>query len=123
MYPVTDLCDEFADYLDILEPVFTDFGGRLAFGGPISTVRCFEDNSVARLALEEPGEGRILVIDGGGSERCALMGDNLAKMAIDNGWGGIIVNGCIRDCEQISQMDVAIKALNAHPRKSAKKNI
>lgn len=123
MYPVTDLCDEFADYLDILEPVFTDFGGRLAFGGPISTVRCFEDNSVARLALEEPGEGRILVIDGGGSERCALMGDNLAQMAIDNGWGGIIVNGCIRDCEQISQMDVAIKALNAHPRKSAKKNI
>lgn len=123
MYPVTDLCDEFADHLNILEPIFTDFGGVLAFGGPVSTVRCFEDNSVARLALEEPGEGRILVIDGGGSERCALMGDNLAQLAIDNDWGGIIVNGCIRDCEQISQMDVAIKALNAHPKKSAKKNV
>lgn len=123
MYPVTDLCDEFADRLQILEPMFTDFGGRLAFSGPISTVKCFEDNSLVRLALEEPGGGRVLVVDGGGSDRCALLGDNLAQLAIDNEWAGIVVYGCIRDAEAISQMDVAVKALNTHPRKSAKKNV
>ncbi|AWN17094.1 ribonuclease E activity regulator RraA [Salinisphaera sp. LB1] len=123
MYPVTDLCDEFADQLQILEPMFTDFGGRLAFGGPISTVKCFEDNSLVRLALEEPGAGRVLVVDGGGSDRCALLGDNLAQLAIDNEWAGIIVYGCIRDAEAISQMDVAVKALNTHPLKSDKKNV
>ena len=123
MYPVTDLCDEFADDLQILEPMFTDFGGRLAFGGPISTVKCFEDNSLVRLALEEPGAGRVLVVDGGGSDRCALLGDNLAQLAIDNEWAGVIVYGCIRDAEAISQMDVAVKALNTHPLKSSKKNV
>ncbi len=123
MYPVTDLCDEFADQLQILEPMFTDFGGRLAFGGPISTVKCFEDNSLLRLALEEPGAGRVLVVDGGGSDRCALFGDNLAQLAIDNEWAGVIVYGCIRDAEAISQMDVAVKALNTHPLKSSKKNV
>ncbi|MGN8157262.1 ribonuclease E activity regulator RraA [Salinisphaera sp. RV14] len=123
MYPVTDLCDEFADQLQILEPMFTDFGGRLAFGGPISTVKCFEDNSLVRLALEEPGAGRVLVVDGGGSDRCALLGDNLAQLAIDNEWAGVIVYGCIRDAEAISQMDVAVKALNTHPLKSDKKNV
>lgn len=122
MYPVTDLCDEFADNLQILEPIFTDFGGRLAFGGPVSTVKCFEDNSLVRLALEEPGEGRVLVVDGGGSERCALLGDNLATLALDNGWAGLVVYGCIRDAEAISQMDIAVKALNTHPRKSNKRN-
>lgn len=123
MYPVTDLCDEFADQLQILEPMFTDFGGRLAFGGPISTVKCFEDNSLVRLALEEPGAGRVLVVDGGGSDRCALLGDNLAQLAMDNEWAGVIVYGCIRDAEAISQMDVAVKALNTHPLKSNKKNV
>lgn len=123
MYPVTDLCDEFSEHLEILEPIFTDFGGQLAFGGQVSTVRCFEDNSVVRLALEEPGEGRVLVVDGGGSERCALLGDNLAQMAIDNNWAGLVVFGCIRDAEAISQMDIPVKALNTHPKKSAKKNV
>ncbi|RJS95292.1 ribonuclease E activity regulator RraA [Salinisphaera sp. Q1T1-3] len=122
MYPVTDLCDAFSDKLQIVEPLFTDFGGRLDFGGPISTVKCFEDNSVVRLALEEPGEGRVLVVDGGGSDRCALLGDNLVQLAIDNGWAGIVVYGCIRDAADISQMDMAVKALNTHPKKSDKKN-
>jgi len=122
MYPVTDLCDEFSDKLQIAEPVFTDFGGLLEFGGPISTVKCFEDNSLVRAALEEPGEGRVLVVDGGASDRCALLGDNLAQLAIDNEWAGVLVYGCIRDSADISQMDVAVKALNAHPKKSNKKN-
>lgn len=121
MFPVTDLCDEFSDRLQICDPVFTDFGGRLDFGGPISTVKCFEDNTLVRAALEEPGEGKVLVVDGGGSERCALLGDNLAQLAIDNDWAGIVVYGCIRDSAEISQMDVAVKALNTHPKKSAKK--
>ena len=122
MLPVTDLCDKYSDDLQILDPVFTDCGGRLDFAGPVSTVKCFEDNSLVRLALEEPGEGRVLVIDGGGSERCALLGDNLAQLAIDNEWAGILVFGCIRDSAEISQMDVAVKAVNTHPKKSFKKN-
>ncbi|WP_123658663.1 ribonuclease E activity regulator RraA [Salinisphaera japonica] len=122
MLPVTDLCDKYSDDLQILDPVFTDFGGRLDFAGPVSTVKCFEDNSLVRLALEEPGESRVLVIDGGGSERCALLGDNLAQLAIDNEWAGILVFGCIRDSADISQMDVAVKAVNTHPKKSFKKN-
>jgi len=122
MTAVTDLCDEFSDTLQIVEPIFTDFGGVLDFAGPISTVKCFEDNSLVRTALEEPGEGRVLVVDGGASDRCALLGDNLAQLAIDNEWAGILVYGCIRDSAEISQMNVAVKALNAHPKKSNKKN-
>jgi len=122
MTPVTDICDEFSDHLQIAEPIFTDFGGVLDFAGPISTVKCFEDNSLVRIALEEPGEGRVLIVDGGASDRCALLGDNVAQLAIDNGWAGILVYGCIRDSADISQMDVAVKALNTHPKKSFKKN-
>ena len=122
MYAVTDLCDKYSDDLQILDPVFTDFGGLLDFAGPISTVKCCEDSSLVRLALEEPGEGRVLVVDGGGSERCALMGDNLAQLAIDNGWAGVLIYGCIRDSAEISQMSVAVKAINTHPKKSFKKN-
>ena len=122
MHPVTDLCDEFSDQIQIAEPIFTDFGGKLEFFGPISTVKCFEDNSLVRAALEEPGEGRVLVVDGGASDRCALLGDNLAQLAIDNDWAGVVVYGCIRDSGEISQMDVAIKAMNVHPKKSSKKN-
>lgn len=121
MFPVTDLCDEFSDHLQICDPIFTDFGAKLEFAGPISTVKCFEDNTLVRAALEEPGEGKVLVVDGGASDRCALLGDNLAQLAIDNDWAGIVVYGCIRDSGEISQMDVAVKALNAHPKKSSKK--
>lgn len=122
MFPVADLCDAFEDHVHIVEPMFTDFGGRLAFGGPISTIKCFEDNSEVRLALEEPGEGRVLVVDGGGSDRCALLGDNLARMAMDNAWAGIVIYGCIRDAEALSQLDIGIKALNSHPKRSTKKH-
>ncbi len=120
--PTTDLCDKYGDSLQIAEPMFTDFGGALEFEGPISTVKCFEDNSLVRAALETAGQGRVLVVDGGASDRCALLGDNLAQLAIDNDWAGIVVYGCIRDAADISEMDIAVKALNTHPKKSSKKD-
>lgn len=122
-YATTDLCDKYAGELQIADPIFADFGGELDCAGPISTVKCFEDNSKVREALEEPGEGRVLVVDGGGSDRCALLGDNLAQLAIDNGWAGVVVYGCIRDSGEIGEMPVAVKALATHPRKSDKRNL
>lgn len=122
-YPTTDLCDRFSADLQVADPMFVDFGGGLEFAGPISTVKCFEDNSLVRAALEEPGQGRVLVVDGGGSDRCALVGDNLAQLAIDNDWAGILVYGCIRDTAQIGEMPVAIKALAPHPLKSNKQGL
>lgn len=122
-YPTTDLCDEYGDELQVADPMFADFGGEPVFAGPISTVKCFEDNSKVREALEETGEGRVLVVDGGGSDRCALLGDNLAQLAIDNGWAGVLVYGCIRDSAEIGEMPIAVKALATHPRKSNKQGI
>lgn len=123
-YPTADLCDKYADELQIVEPmVFGDFGGKLDFAGPISTVKCFEDNSLVRAALEKPGQGRVLVVDGGGSDRCALMGDNVAQLILDNDWAGALIYGCIRDSGEIAEMDVAVKALATHPKKSNKQNI
>ncbi|MAA73669.1 MAG: ribonuclease activity regulator protein RraA [Salinisphaeraceae bacterium] len=121
--PTTDLCDKYSDELQIADPIFADFGGRLAFSGPVSTVKCFEDNSLVRGALEEPGEGRVLVVDGGGSDRCALMGDNVAQLVIDNGWAGALIYGFIRDSEEIAGLDMAVKALGTHPLKSNKRNL
>lgn len=121
-YPTTDLCDQHARELQIAEPMFIDFGGQIDFGGPLSTVKCFEDNSLVRQALEEPGQGRVLVVDGGGSDRCALLGDNVAQLAVDNDWAGILVNGCIRDTVAIGEMPVPVKALAPHPLKSDKRD-
>ena len=102
-------------------PLFRDFGGRDAFAGPISTLKVFEDNALVRSALEEPGQGRVLVVDGGGSLRTALVGGNLAVLAAKNGWDGVLVYGCIRDSAEIAVVDVGVKALAAMPLKSAKR--
>jgi regulator of ribonuclease activity A len=118
---VPDLCDEFEDELDVLEPVFLDFGGREAFSGEIVTVKCFEDNSLVKETLAEPGAGRVLVVDGGGSLNCALLGDMLAAMAADNGWSGVVVNGCVRDVEITRDIDIGIRALAACPVRSEKR--
>ena len=118
----TDLCDKHADTIDVSEPIFGDFGGVEKFFGPISTVKTFEDNTLVRAALESAGDGRVLVVDGGGSMRCALLGDNLAQLAIDNGWAGIVIHGCIRDAAAIGDMPIGVKALATHPRKSVKQN-
>jgi regulator of ribonuclease activity A len=114
-----DLSDANAGAL-VVDPLFVDFGGEEHFHGQVSTVKVFEDNSMVRAMLEEEGNGRVLVIDGGGSMRCALVGGALAQLAVANGWSGIIVNGCIRDSEEIRELAVGVKALGVHPRKSEK---
>ncbi len=121
-FSTADLYDKHTDALQVATPVFNDYGGRKRFSGPASTVRVFEDNSLVRQALEEAGNGRVLVVDGGASLRCALIGDILAALAGDNGWEGIIIYGCIRDSATISGMNIGLKALNTNPRKSVKRN-
>ncbi len=122
-FATADLYDQFADKVQVALPMFNDYGKRRKFCGPISTVKVYEDNSLVRAALEEPGEGRVLVVDGGGSLRCALLGDMLARLGLQNGWQGVIVYGCIRDSAIIRDMDIGVKALNTHPRKSVKKGV
>lgn len=115
----TDLCDTQADLL-VAEPLLADFGGAAVFGGRITTLRVFEDNTLVRAALEEPGAGRVLVVDGGGSLRCALVGDLLAALGQCNGWAGVVVNGCVRDTAELREIEFGLRALAACPRRSAK---
>lgn len=129
MKPVTtDLCDanesRLADgTLRVLSPGFLHFGKRVAFAGQAATLKVHEDNSLVRAALETPGQGRVLVVDGGGSMRCALVGGMLGELAEKNGWAGIVVNGCVRDSVELNACDVGIRALGVHPQKSQKRNI
>lgn len=109
--------------LQVASPVFRSYGGQTAFAGAISTLKLFEDNSLVRTALSQPGNGRVLVIDGGGSLRCALVGDQLAQLAVNNGWTGIVVYGCIRDARAIGEMALGVFALATHPLKSVKRNV
>ncbi|MCQ9379357.1 ribonuclease E activity regulator RraA [Methyloversatilis sp. XJ19-49] len=117
-----DLCDQFEAELQVCAPMFRSFGGHCAFGGPISTLKLFEDNGLVRKALETPGNGKVLVVDGGGSMRRALVGDQIAALAVKNGWAGIVVYGCIRDSAAISQMNIGVMALGTHPLKTVKRN-
>ena len=122
-FKTTDLCDEYADKIKIADPgVLTDFGGRNTFSGKIHTVKCFENNPFVRKALEGNGDGKVLVVDGGASMNCALLGDMLGEIAVKNKWSGIIVNGCIRDSAALSLLDLGVKALYAYPLKSGKNN-
>ncbi len=105
----------------MLDPIFRDYGGVTAFSGPVATVKVHEDNVLVREALSSPGDGRVLVVDGGASLRYALVGDQLAQLAIDNGWRGIVVSGCIRDAEEMGAMPIGVKALATNPRKSVKR--
>jgi len=119
--PTADLCDDFIDELQVAEPQLIGFGGKEMFGGEIYTLKVFDDNVLVRQTLETDGNGRVLVVDGAGSTYTALMGDNLAKLALDNNWAGVVINGCIRDSMQITQMDVGVFALATCPRKSIKR--
>lgn len=121
MFKTADLCDDHSESLSIAQPLFQDYGKKISFNGQISTVKCFEDNSLVRKQLEQAGKGRVLVIDGGGSTRCAMVGDILAQMGADNGWSGIIVYGCIRDSGVIATIDIGVKAIGTLPLKSVKK--
>jgi regulator of ribonuclease activity A len=116
----SDLVDEHGDRAAVCTTAFTQYGGRRSFVGRISTVRCNEDNVVVLGRLAEPGDGGVLVVDGGGSLRCALVGDMLATLGRDNGWAGILINGCVRDVAALATFDIGIKALAACPRPSAK---
>lgn len=118
-----DLCDAHEGKVHVVSPMFRSYGGRAAFGGQIATLKVFEDNSLVRTALEGPGDGRVLVIDGGASTRCALVGDQLALLGVKNGWAGVIVYGCIRDSQAIGAMDLGVLALGTHPQKSIKKGV
>lgn len=117
----TDLCDAYEDQVSVVEPMFQSFGGKPLFSGEISTIKCHEDNTPVRAAVQEEGRGRVLVVDGGGSRRCALLGDLLAAHAVKNGWAGVVVYGSIRDAAEMATMDLGVLALGTHPRRSVKR--
>ena len=118
-FSTCDFCDvhkgDTSGAFRVLPPVFQSFGGVAAFAGPVSTVKCHEDNTVVKAAVESPGEGRVLVVDGGGSLRRALVGGNLAAAAARNGWAGLVVDGCVRDLAELRAAAVGIRALALMP--------
>jgi len=122
-FSTPDLCDAHPELVRVVAPLFKSYGGRAAFGGPIVTIRCFEDNSRVKECLAQPGDGRVLVVEGGGSLRCALLGDLLAAQAVKNGWTGVIVHGGIRDVDAIAGMAIGVQALAAMPLKSIRKGL
>ena len=116
-----DLCDQFPDDIEVLEPgSLLSYGGRRRFGGPIATIVLLEDNVLVAEALAEPGDGKVLVIDGGASDRRALVGGRLAGLGLTNNWAGIVVNGCIRDSVEIAALDLGVLALGTCPVASKK---
>ncbi len=125
-FATCDLCDEHKSDTDnrfrVLPPIFLDFGKCLKFSGPVSTVKCFEDNSLVKAAVDSPGEGRVLVVDGGGSVRRALVGGNLGKAAARNGWAGVVVYGAVRDRSELAECNTGIRALATMPLPTEKRN-
>ena len=114
-YSTSDLCDFFADVVDVLEPMFINFGGRHTFGGRIKTVKCFENNELIREILSQDGTDQVLLIDGGGSTRRALIDIELAELALDNNWNGIIVFGAVRHVDELEEIDLGIQAIASIP--------
>lgn len=120
-FKTTDLCDEFPERLAVCEPTLRSFGKKLHVSGPVSTVKVREDNVLVREALETLPPGTVLVVDGGGSKRCALLGDKLASIAVGNGLSGVVINGCVRDSGELAETGIGILALAAHPLRSGKR--
>ncbi|QQQ62038.1 ribonuclease E activity regulator RraA [Paenarthrobacter ureafaciens] len=118
-----DLYDERGEELESISVQFQNFGGESHFSGPARTIRCFEDNALVKTVLATPGEGAVLVVDGQGSLRTALMGDLIAASAVANGWAGVIINGAVRDREALATLSLGIKALGSNPKKSAKTGV
>lgn len=114
-YNTSELCDLFADNIDVLEPVFAGYGGRDSYGGIVVTVKCFEDKGLIDIMLQQPGEGKVLVIDGGGSLRRGLIDSKTAQMAADNNWEGIICYGSVREVDKLEDIDIGIHAVGAIP--------
>jgi regulator of ribonuclease activity A len=121
-FKTADLCDAHPA-VAVCESLFTSYGGRRLFAGRIATVRCHEDNSLVRETLQTAGHGRVLVVDGGGSRNCALVGDLLGAAAVSNGWAGVIVFGCVRDTAELATMDLGVLALATHPRRSERRGL
>lgn len=121
--PTADLVDQYGSELRVCDVQFGQYGGRRSFAGPVRTVSCHEDNGLLRELLRTPGEGHVLVVDGGGSLRTALSGDLIATAAQDNGWAGLVLHGAVRDSAVLAGLDLGIKALGAIPRKSAKDGV
>ncbi len=121
-----DLCDAHKNVTDdsfrVLPPVFKDYGKTLKFSGQVATVKCFEDNTLVKAAVDSPGLGRVLVVDGGASLRRALVGGNLGKAAAKNGWAGVVVDGCVRDSAELAECEVGIRALGLMPLPTEKRN-
>jgi len=120
-FKTADLFDRYEDRVRVCEPLFRDFGGKRRFAGLAVTLKCFEDNTQVKAALAEPGAGRVLVVDAGGSLRCAMLGDLIAASAVANGWEGVVLHGCVRDSAEISAMPLGVKALATNPRKSVRR--
>jgi regulator of ribonuclease activity A len=118
--PTADLVDDIGPDVRSCDLQLRQFGGRSQFAGPITTVKCFEDNALLKTVLSEPGDGGVLVVDGDGSLHSALVGDLIAGLGVDNGWAGLIVNGAVRDAAMLHTLDIGVKALGTNPRKSAK---
>jgi regulator of ribonuclease activity A len=118
--PTADLVDDIGPDVRSCDVQFRQFGGRTQFAGPISTVRCLQDNALLKSVLSTPGEGGVLVIDGEGSLHTALVGDVIAELARSNGWAGLVVHGAVRDAAALRELDLGIKALGTNPRKSSK---
>lgn len=114
-YNTSALCDIYLDQVDVVEPMFSNFGGRASFAGQVTTIKCFEDNGVICDILEQDGEGRVLLVDGGGSLRKALIDADIAQQAEENNWEGIIVYGCVREVDELEDMDIGIQALASIP--------
>jgi len=123
MQSTPDLCDQYPELVRVVEPMLSNFGGREQFCGQITTIKCFEDNSLVKQLVGTSGEGRVIVVDAGGSLRRACLGDMLAEQAASNGWAGLIIYGCIRDVDQIRATDIGVQALGVHPMKTDKKGV
>jgi regulator of ribonuclease activity A len=114
-YNTSLLCDIYAETIDVVEPLLTNFGGRSSFAGEVVTIKCFESVGLIYKALEDNGAGKVLLIDGGGSLRRALVNANIAEFAVENGWEGIVVNGCVREVDALEELDIGIQAITAIP--------
>ena len=119
-FSTADLCDAFGPAVRLVAPIFRDYGGLRRFAGAIETVQVSEDNALVAQTLETGGMGRVLVVDGGGSLRCALVGGRLAALAHTNGWAGLVINGCVRDAAEIREISLGVRALNSSPRRGGK---
>ena len=114
-YNTSELCDTYADTVDVVDPMLSNYGGRSSFGGEVTTIKCFEDKGLVLKTLEQPGLGKVLLIDGGGSMRCALIDSSAAQLAFDNGWEGIVCYGSVREVDDLEEINIGIHAIASIP--------